>query len=62
VATGKKSNFITFKIFGVISLLALLFGYGLIRDVYTGDYKEYGKHKTIKIGAMNDRSVSREIV
>jgi hypothetical protein len=47
VAIGK--NIKTLKIFLVIGFLAALFGYGLYKDVVSGHYKEYSKHKTVSM-------------
>jgi hypothetical protein len=47
VASGKNTK--TLKVFLVIGALAALFGYGLYKDVVSGHYKEYSKHKTVNL-------------
>jgi hypothetical protein len=46
---SKKFNRVDFKVFVTIGLVVALFGFGLIRDLYTGNYKNYGNHKPIKL-------------
>jgi hypothetical protein len=45
----KKFNKLDFKVLVAIGLFAVLFGFGLIRDLYTGNYKNYGNHKPVKL-------------